>query len=266
VDADLQGKIALITGGASGIGLGIAHALAAEGANLAIVGRDGGDEALASLRATGVRVHYIRADVARERDVVNMVSETISELGGLDLYVNNAARAIHQPLLEINAETFRTILDTNLAACLWACREVARHFISHGIHGAMLVVGSTSMYTPGPTETVYRLTKVGLKALVQSLAVELAPHGIRINLLVPGHYRTRLTQNIPAETEDKLKQQIPLRRFGDTSDCGHAAVYLLSPLLARYVTGAELLVDGGLALRPMHFLSDAELHGLNAPP
>lgn len=263
MDSKLNGKVALITGGTSGIGLAIAQALAAEGVSVAVASRAHEVEAVDALRATGVRVHYIRADVSREHDIVNMVQETINELGGLDLFVNNAAQALHQPLLKIDAETFRTVLDTNLTACLWACREVARHFIQCKIDGAILVVGSTSMYTPGPTETVYRMTKVGLKSLVQSLSVELAPHGIRVNLLVPGHYRTRLTEGIPAEIEAKLKQQIPLRRFGETSDCGHAAAFLLSPRLAKYVTGAELLVDGGISLRPMHFLTDEELMGLN---
>ncbi len=154
------------------------------------------------------------------------------------------------------------MLDTNLSSCLWACREVARHFISRG-GGSILIVGSTSMYTPGPTETVYRITKFGLKSLAQSQAVELAPYGIRVNLLVPGHYRTRLTQGIPAAVEAKLKGQIPLRRFGDTSDCGNAAVFLLSDALSAYTTGAELVVDGGLALRPLFFGGDDDLERLN---
>jgi NAD(P)-dependent dehydrogenase (short-subunit alcohol dehydrogenase family) len=104
-----------------------------------------------------------------------------------------------------------------------------------------------------------------LKAIVQNLAVELAPHGIRANLLVPGHYQTKLTANIPAETEQKLRQQIPLRRFGHTDECGSAALFLLSDTTAGYITGAELIVDGGLSLRPMFFESDEELKTLNLP-
>ena len=119
------------------------------------------------------------------------------------------------------------------------------------------------MYTPGPSETVYRISKVGLKSIVQTLAVELAPHGIRINLLVPGHYRTRLTAGVPADIEAKLIQQIPLRTFGDVADCGNVAAFLLSPVLAKYITGAELVVDGGLSLRPLYFGTDDELKAMN---
>jgi glucose 1-dehydrogenase len=265
MDAQLNGKNALITGGSTGIGLAIAHALAKEGANIAIASRGLEPQAEDLLRATAVQVRSIQADISREDDVVRMVQEAVSALGSVDLFVNNAARAIHQPITKVDTAAYRTVLDTNLSACLWACREVARHMIARGDGGAILIVGSTSMHTPGPTESVYRITKFGLKSLNQSLAIELAPHGIRVNLLIPGHYRTRLTEGIPPAIEDKLKQQIPLRRFGDTADCGAAAAFLLSPALAAYITGAELLVDGGLSLRPMYFGTDEELKDLNRP-
>jgi len=263
MESQLQGKAALITGGSSGIGLAIAHSLAEEGVDVAVAARRFEPDVADMLRAKGIRVRTIQADVSREEDVVEMVHQAVNEFGRIDLYVNNAARAMHQPLTKIDTNAYRTVLDTNLSACLWGCREISKHFISQGIEGAILVVGSTSMYTPGPTETVYRISKFGLKSLVQSLAVELAPHSIRVNLLVPGHYRTRLTEGIPAEIEAKLKQQIPLRRFGDTADCGNAAVFLLSPALARYVTGAELVIDGGLSLRPLYFGTDEQLKDAN---
>jgi NAD(P)-dependent dehydrogenase (short-subunit alcohol dehydrogenase family) len=263
MDSQLRGKNALITGGSSGIGLAIAHALANEGANVAVASRSGIRHAEESLRAAGAQVCGIQADVSREEDVTRMVREAISQLGGIDLYVNNAAQAQHQPITKIDVASYRAVLDTNLSACLFACREVTRHMISRGNGGAMLLVGSTSMYTPGPTEAVYRITKYGLKSLNENLAIELAPHGIRVNLLVPGHYRTRLTEGIPREIEERLKQQIPLRRFGDTADCGAAAAFLLSPTLAAYITGAELVVDGGLSLRPLYFGTDDELKDLN---
>lgn len=262
MNAQLAGKSALITGGASGIGLAIAHALAQEGVNVAIAGRTPDATVEESLRQRGVRVLGIRADVSQEGDVERMVAHTVAEFGRLDMFVNNAACAHHQPITKIDTATYRQVLDTNLSACLWGCREAARHFIANG-GGSILIVGSTSMYTPGPTETVYRITKFGLKSLSQSLAVELAPYGIRVNLLVPGHYRTRLTQGIPAAIEEKLMGQIPLRRFGNTADCGNAAVFLLSDALSAFTTGAELVVDGGLALRPLFLGAEEDLHQLN---
>jgi glucose 1-dehydrogenase len=265
VNAQLSGKTALITGGTSGIGLAIAEALLAEGVDVAVVSRRLDPTLIDRLNdrdRAGGRAIPIGADVSREEDVIRMVSEAIRELGRLDLYVNNAARAIHQPITKIDTQTYQTILNTNLTACVWACREVAEHMISGG-GGSILVVGSTSMYTPGPTETVYRITKCGLKSIVESLAIELAPHCIRVNLLVPGHYRTRLTEGIPDNIERQLKQNIPLRRFGATNDCGNAAVFLLSDALSAYTTGAELVVDGGLSLRPLYFGTDNELKNLN---
>jgi glucose 1-dehydrogenase len=265
MDTKLRGKTALITGGTSGIGLAIARALVAEGVRVAVVSRNPEAELHALKADTSSKPELaITADVSRENDVVRMIDETVSQFGQLDLFVNNAAQALHQPITRIDTESFQKVLDTNLSACLWSCREAARRMISRQT-GAILVVGSTSMYTPGPGETVYRITKFGLKAIVQNLAIEMAPHGIRANLLVPGHYRTRLTANIPADIEDRLTQQIPLRRFGETSECGSAAVFLLSNALSGYVTGAEMVVDGGLSLRPLYFGNDDQLQNMNAP-
>lgn len=264
MNSQLQNKTALVTGGTSGIGLAIAKSLVGEGVDVAVVSRNPDTDVVEELRRiSDGRIVSIAADVSREEDVVRTIDQVIHEFGRLDLYVNNAARARHQPITQIDTETYRTIVDTNLSACLWACREVGKHMIAVRT-GSILVVGSTSMYTPGPTETVYRITKYGLKSMVQSLAVEFAPHGIRVNLLVPGHFRTRLTKDIPVVIEKQLQQNIPLRRFGNTSDCGHAAVFLLSDALSNYTTGAELVLDGGLSLRPLYFGTDDELKRLNA--
>jgi NAD(P)-dependent dehydrogenase (short-subunit alcohol dehydrogenase family) len=262
MDAKLKDKTALITGGTSGIGRQIALSLADEGVHVALASRNRSTEVVEEVRARGVRAIWIAADVSREADVVSMVAQTIKELGQLNLYVNNAATAEHQPVTKITPAAWRKVLDTNLSACLWSCREVARHMIAQG-GGSILIVGSTAMYTPAPREAVYRVTKCGLKSLTQSLAVELAPHHIRVNLLVPGHYRTRLTAGIPPVIEERLKREIPLRRFGSLPECGHAAVMLLSDELSGYTTGAELVVDGGLSLRSLNFSSEEELVRMN---
>ncbi|MBI4586470.1 MAG: SDR family oxidoreductase [Planctomycetes bacterium] len=263
MDAKLEGKTALITGGTRGIGLHIALALADEGVHVAVASRMPDAGALEAIRSRGVRALAIAADVSREKAILDMVEAALGEFGQLDLFVNNAAVTQHQPFTKINDEAWRATLDTNLSACLWACREVSKHMIRQR-RGSILIVGSTAMYTPAPRETVYRIAKAGLKTLMQSTAIELAPFGIRVNLLVPGHYRTRLTAGIPPEIEERLKKEIPLRRFGDLDECGHAAVMLLSDHLSGYTTGAELIVDGGLHLRPFCFLSDEELRRLNS--
>ena len=262
MDAKLKGKTALITGGSSGIGLAIAQALAAEGVAVAVVGRPAEPSVKPQFDQYGVPVVEIHADVGREDEILRMFAAADSALGAIDLFVNNAGVARHQPLTKIDAAVYRQVLDTNLSAALWGCREAAKRMIPRQ-SGAIVVVGSTSMYTPGPSETVYRISKYGLKSLVESLAIELAPFGIRCNLLVPGHFPTRLTQGLPDEVATRLRREIPLRRFGATADLGRAAAFLLSDALSPYTTGAELVVDGGLSLRPLYFGDDDELAALN---
>jgi glucose 1-dehydrogenase len=262
METGLRGKKALITGGASGIGHGIAAALAEEGVHLALASRHPDPAVLDGLRAWGVDCLRIEADVSREEDVVRMVAEAVAGLGHLDFYVNNAAWTWHRPVARLDAETWRKTIDTNLAAAVFACREVARHLIPRR-GGNIVLIGSTVRCFPAFGETAYRISKMGLKMLMENLAIELAPHGIRVNMVTPGHYRTRMTGQIPLETEERLKEIIPLHRFGDPLDVGHAVVFLLSDRLSGYTTGADLVIDGGLTMNPLKLLSREEILNLN---
>lgn len=263
LDSGLAGKSCLITGGASGIGFGIAKSLAQEGINLAVASRKPDPAALEQLRGMGVEVVGIEADVSKEDQAVNMVKTAISHFGQLDLYVNNAAWTWHEPITRITTEGLMNTFQTNLAGCVWACREVSRHMIQRG-QGSILIVGSTATYTPQATETSYRITKTGLLMTMQVLAIELAPYKIRVNMIIPGHYVTRLTGGFVGEPLERFKKEIPLRRTGEVEEVGPAAVLLLSDKLSGYTTGASLIIDGGLHLRPLP-KSDEELRGLNAP-
>ncbi len=263
MDTGLKGKKALITGGATGIGLGIAKSLAEEGVELAVASRHPDSNGLELLRRVQPVVHSIVADVSSEGGVNRMVSEAIERLGGLDLYINNAAVAAHEPITRLTAKALRRTLATNTEAAIFACREVARHFIRQS-RGAILVVGSTASYTPAYQEIAYRISKTALLVLVQNLALELAPWRIRVNMVIPGHYPTRLTAGVPPGIASKLTREIPLRRFGDPlADIGPAATLLLSDRLSGYTTGAALFVDGGLSLRALNFCADEELQQLN---
>jgi NAD(P)-dependent dehydrogenase (short-subunit alcohol dehydrogenase family) len=264
MDPQLKNRTALVTGGTSGIGLAIAQALADEGVHVAVVSRRHDPSIVDDLKSRGVNACAIEADLSREPEVRRMFDKAAGQLGGVDLYVNNAARAVHQPVTQIDAESAATIVNTNLMACVWGAQCAARHMIARG-RGAILIVGSTSMYTPGPTETVYRMTKSALKPHTVSLAVELAPHNIRVNLLVPGYFRTRLTAGIAPDVEQRLLDEIPLRRPGDLHECAAAAVFLLSDALSGYTTAAELLVDGGIAARPLWLSTRDALKELNNP-
>lgn len=262
MDTGLKDKTALITGASSGIGRAIALALAAEGVHIAVADIHQDEQTLGEIEAFGVRAVYLATDVSEEAQVVDMVGGALAEFGQLDLFVNNAAVAHHQPVTKITTDLWLKTLHTNLSACIWACREVCHHMISRG-QGSILIVGSTAQYTQAYREAAYHIAKTGLRVYKNTLALEMAPFGIRVNLLVPGHYVSNLTSGIPEATQAVMKQQIPARRFGSPNELGASAVLLLSDQLSPYTTGAELTVDGGLHLRPLPLFDDDEIRALN---
>jgi NAD(P)-dependent dehydrogenase (short-subunit alcohol dehydrogenase family) len=265
MNSGLAGKAALVTGGATGIGFGIAQALANEGVNLAIAGIDLDANNLAELRATGVQVEAIHCDVSEEDKVVELVHKTIAVFGHLDLYVNNAAWSWHQPVTKLDTESLLKTLRTNLFACIWACREAAKDMIAHR-SGSILIIGSTAMLNPFYQESSYRISKASLMYYAEVLALELAPYGIRVNTIIPGFHLTKHTSSsMSNQALQQILREIPLRRAGLPVDIGAQAVVLLSDELSRYTTGAAVVIDGGLHLRPLPFYSDEELFALNTP-
>ena len=266
MDTELRGKVALITGGASGIGLGIAKVLASEGVHLAIAGLDPDAGTIAQLRSLGVRVEAMDIDVSKEERVTEMVQRTISLFGGIDLYVNNAAGAWHRSVTRLDTESLINTMATNLYACVWACREISKHMIERRT-GSIVIIGSTAMLTPLYRESAYRISKTGLMYYAEVLAIELAPYQIRVNVIIPGFHLTKLSsEGLGAEALQKILGEIPLRRPGRVEEIGYQAAVLLSDKLSGYTTGASIIVDGGLHLRPLPFFSEAELLALNPLP
>ncbi|MDP7397839.1 MAG: SDR family oxidoreductase [Lentisphaeria bacterium] len=263
MESGLKGKRALITGGGTGIGRGIALSLAAEGVDIAIASRNPSAETIAAIEAHGVRALRLVADVGHEDQVVRMVQETIDGLGGLDLYINNVAAHWDEPVTKVTGNGWLNSINTNLSACVYACREVSRHFIKQGT-GSILIVGSTAAHAPLATETGYGVSKAGLKPYMQVLAVELAPFKIRANMVTPGYLPTEVSAAIIGDREQEMLDQIPLRCPGKPEDFGNAAIWLLSDTLSAYTTGSELLVDGGFHLRPTSLFSDDEVRQMNA--
>ncbi len=262
MNAMVAGKTALVTGGSSGIGKGICMALAEEGVDILIASRNPVSETLQEIRRRGVKCDAISVDVSQESDVARMVRKAVDQLGGIDFYVNNAAWTWHQPVTKLGSAEWYSTINTNLSACVWACRDVCRHMISRG-HGSVLIIGSTARFNPAYTEAAYRVSKVGLKSYMENLAIEMAPHGIRVNMITPGHFQTRMTSTISEHNEQQMKEIIPLHRFGDPSCIGKAAVFLLSDALSAYTTGADLVIDGGLVLRPLPLFTDEQLRSMN---
>lgn len=262
MDIGLVGKTALITGGSSGVGRAIALALAAEGTHIAIADLNKDDTLLQEIQALGAHAFYVPTDVSNESHINAMVKTTIAELGHLDLFINNAAVTHHQPITQITTDAWLKTLHTNLSACIWACREVCKHMISHK-QGSILIVGSTAQFTQSYKEAAYHISKTGLRVYKNTLTLEMAPFGIRVNMLIPGHFQTALTRGISAEHATVMRQQIPLRRLGSTEELAAAALLLLSDKLSPYTTGAELTVDGGLHLRPLPLYSDDDIQNMN---
>lgn len=265
MDAGLRGKKALVTGGGTGIGLAIATALADEGVDVAIANRNLYPEGEAAVRSRGVTCIGIRADVSREDDVVRMVAEAAAGLGGLDLFVNNAAAHWDEPTLKATSSAWGNTVATNLTACVLACREAGKRFVAQG-RGAILIVGSTAAFTIYPGEFAYRVTKSALIPYLQCLAAELAPFGIRVNMLTPGTFITRMTRTMGFEgpVHDRIIAETPLRRVGNAeTDLGPSAVFLLSDRLSGYTTGANLVVDGGVSLRVLPWRTQEEIVAMN---
>lgn len=263
MESGLAGKRALVTGGASGIGRAIALALAAEGAAVAVADRQPASAVVDAIRAAGGTSHGLVADVSREVAVIAMVAAAVERLGGLDLYVNDAAGAWHEPVTAVTRAALERTLATNLAASVFAIREVARHLIAAGHGGAILAVSSTATVSAQPRETTYRASKAALKAHVEVAAVELAPFAIRVNLLTPGATDTPFVRDASPAQRQRALREVPLRREARPEEMAPAALFLLSDRLASYVTGSELVVDGGLRLRPIFGGDDDELRALN---
>jgi glucose 1-dehydrogenase len=262
MDTGLKGKTALITGGSSGIGMGIALVLAEEGVDLVIASRNPDPVVIKELKPKGIKCISVSADVSYEEQTVKMINQAISELGHLDIYINNAAWAWHQYITKISTDNWLNTLNTNLNSCMWASREVCKHMIARK-KGNILIIGSVAMTIPSYKETAYRISKAGLFILMQQLAIEMAPYGIRVNMITPGHFKTRMTGHLSEEMENNMKSIIPLNRFGNVKDVGYAAVYLISDYLSGYTHGCNIVVDGGLSLRPLSFNTKDEIHKFN---
>lgn len=265
LDTGLAGKRALITGGGVGIGFAIASALADEGVHVAIANRNVYPHAVEQLQGTRVTAVGIQADVSQEADVVRMVEEAAAALGGLDLYVNNVAAHWDEPSLKLTAEGWNHTVATNLTACLIGCREAGRRFVTQQ-SGSVLIVGSTARFTLYPGEISYRVAKSALVETMECLAAELAPHNIRVNMLTPGLFITRMTKNLDFQGEgmSRVLADIPMHRPGDAlAELAPTAVLLLSDKLSGYTTGSNFVVDGGIKLRVCAWRSEDELKEMN---
>lgn len=250
----LMGKVALITGGTTGIGLATAHTFVREGARVLIVGRDAaaGAAAVATIAAEwgADAIRYHQADVAHDEDCAAAVAAAVAAFGGLTIVVANAAvgtRTIGGTVESITPDEWELAYRTNLGGTVAICRAALPHLRSAG-GGAIVLTSSISALigTSGRPTHAYAATKGAILALTRAMAVSYGPERIRVNALIPGLIRTRLTTDLLDDPERAARAVagIPLGFAGEPEDIAAAALFLASDE-ARFVTGATLVVDGG---------------------
>ena len=246
---DLTGHVAVVTGGGSGIGLGMAHGLAKAGAAVAIIGRSAArlDEAAAGLREHGRPVLTLPCDVTDERAVTDTMARVRTELGHLDsCFANAGVRGQFTPLLDTSLAEFRSVTSVDLDGVFLTLREAARQMIAAGRGGSLVGVSSLGALQGMPRQAAYAAAKAGVTSMMDSMAVELARHGIRANTVQPGWFATDMTSEGMADERfsSRVLPRVPLRRWGESDDVSGVAVYLASSA-SRYHTGDVLRLDGG---------------------
>jgi 2-deoxy-D-gluconate 3-dehydrogenase len=247
---DLKGKIALVTGGNGGIGLGIAKGLAQAGADVAIAGRNEAKNAsaLAALKALGGRATALLADVNEAEQVRRMVADTVKAFGGLDILVANAGINIRKPPQDYSMAEWHQIMDTNLSS-VFACCQAAYPEMKKRGGGKIVTIGSMTSIFGFDVGPVYAASKGAVVQLTRSLAAAWAKDNIQVNSILPGFIDTELTQgarrNIPGMHE-RVVGRTPARRWGEPSDLAGAAVFFAGRA-SDFVTGTALPVDGGFS-------------------
>ena len=245
---DLTGKVAVVTGGNGGIGLGIAMGLAGAGANIVIAARsvEKTARALEDIRALGVEAHGITVDVTQEPAIQRMITSTIDHMGRLDILVNNSGIAVRAQPQELTASQWDSVVDVNLRAAFLASKEAYPQMVKAG-GGKVINVGSMYSIFGSDWGAPYAASKGGLVQLTKSLAVAWAKDNIQVNAVLPGWIVTDLTRGIQdadPNRYDNISRRIPTGRWGEPSELAGAAVFLASTA-SGYVTGATLAVDGG---------------------
>jgi NAD(P)-dependent dehydrogenase (short-subunit alcohol dehydrogenase family) len=246
---ELNGKIALITGGTRGLGAAAAIALSAQGADVAIVGRNMDADAEATvqaIRALGRRCEVIHADCSKPEEAARCVNETAQLLGGLDILVHSAGGPANGGLLEITPEMWHSAFDIHVHAIFYLCRAAIPHMRSRQ-GGAILLISSTAGKLATPSHIAYQAVKGALPHIARGLAREFASDNIRVNCIAPGVIRTRFHQHMTPEQKTlNLDHRIPLKREGTPEQ---VADLMLAVIKNEYITGDTLTIDGGLSMR-----------------
>jgi len=246
----LAGKVAIVTGSASGIGQGIALRFASEGASVVIDYRshpEAAEETKSKAEAAGGKAIVVHADVSKIADTDNLVEEAWKQLGGCDILVNNAGVEKHAAFVDVTEEDYDTVLDINLKGAFFLTQAFVKRLRDAKLPGSVINISSVHEDMVFPNFSTYCASKGGIRMLMRDLAVELGPLNIRVNNIAPGAINTPINTALLADKPklDALLANIPLGRLGEPKDVAGIALFLASEDGA-YVTGSTFFVDGGL--------------------
>ena len=249
---DLSGRVALVTGGNAGLGLGMARGLAKAGAAVAVWGRteDRNAAAVEELRALGAEAAGFACDVTDPAAVETAMERTVKRFGRIDsCFANAGGSGIRKPFTDLSPEEWRYSVDLNLNSVVSTFQHAARRMIAQG-DGGKLVVTSSIAALLGLPGGGYSATKAAVSGLVRSLAVELAPAGIRANAILPGFIETEMSLDTPQAFQDACLRRTPSGKLGTVDDMQGVAVFLASGA-SDLITGQSIVIDGGQSIFPM---------------
>lgn len=258
---NLTGKVAIVTGGAKGIGFAISSRLAQAGAKVVIANLDGPvlQEAADKIKKDGGEVMAVPTDVSKEADVDNMVSKTIEKFGGIDILVNNAGIFPNILVMNMKLDDFKKVIAVNLEGVFSCTKKVAEKMIAQGRGGKIINITSIDALHPSCAGLAhYDASKHGVWGFTKNVALELAPHKIWVNAIAPGGIATEGVADMQKNMEmpkgvDMTKMletflaKIPMKRMGEPDDIGKVALFLASDM-SSYMTGSQIVVDGGVLL------------------
>jgi 3-oxoacyl-[acyl-carrier protein] reductase len=246
---DLSNKVALITGGASGIGRMITLELAKRGAFVVINYNRSAEKAeslVKEIEAFGGKAYAVQADISHYQDAERLVKETIEHFGTLHILVNNAGITDDALILRMQEDQFDRVINTNLKGVWNVCKHAAKTLMKSG-YGRIINISSVSGVMGNAGQSNYSAAKAGVIGLTKALAREFAGRSVTVNVVAPGFVETEMTQKLAPEMVEQWRNQIPLKRFGQSEEVAYAVAFLASEQ-AAYITGHTLEVDGGLVM------------------
>jgi len=245
---ELNGKVAVVVGGTSGIGRAIAHGLADAGADVVPTSRraEQVEVAATEIEERGRRSLRLPSDVSDRESLQRVLDETVKAFGKVDILVNSAGRTKRAPTLDFSEDDWNDIMETNLTGTLRACQVFGRHMLERK-YGRIINIASLSTFVALHEVTAYCASKAAVASLTKSLAVEWSPRGVCVNAIAPGVFRTALNTKLLDESErgHEFLLRTPMKRFGNVEELAGAAIFLASDA-ASFVNGEILTVDGGL--------------------